>query len=291
MKPARLFFVLILPLILSSCFLAPGAFMASLDLKRDGGFDFAYKGEIVFQSPEDMVPGTESAAKPWADMMAICPKEGDSRYEEGRDSDDSDNPDSENRPCTRAEIGRLKADYAKAQAEKAAKEEKDAAQFAAMFGFNPKDEAANRKYAAMMMRYEGWKSVVYKGKGVFEVDYRMTGRIGHDFVFPVFPQGNIMIPFVMLRGQDKGSVRLVAPALIGGGLKAMASQMKMLGAGDAKDMPQSTRTRGTFTVTTEGEILTNNTADGPTQVAGGRRLVWEIDPQTEVAPEALIKLR
>ena len=282
--------LLLLPLALTSCFIAPGAFTAALDLKRSGDFTFAYKGEIVFQSPEDFDGAGSGGGKAWSDAMAVCPKDGAPSIDEDRTAlpkaeDDAD------RPCTKAEIATLRDEWTAKQKDKAAEEAKKAAQFAAVFGFNPRDEEANRKLAATMMRYDGWKSVTYKGAGVFDVDYETRGHIGQDFVFPLMPQGDVLIPFVTLRGQDKGSVRIAAPALIGGALNAFAAQMKALGGPDGKGSPPPSRTHGTFTVTTEGEILTNNTADGPSGAAGARRLVWEIDPQTQKAPEALIKLR
>ena len=70
-----------------------------------------------------------------------------------------------------------------------------------------------------------------------------------------------------------------------------AAKMKALGAQDASDVPQSTRTRGTLTVTTDGEILTNNTENGPTRSPGGRSLSWSIDSSSEKVPEALVQLQ
>jgi hypothetical protein len=306
MKAARLVATMILPLALTSCFLVPGAFISSLDLRKGGDFTFAYKGEVVFQSPEDMVPGKSSAKQSWADMKVVCPKDGEPYYSAYAETTDVVTPaadaagsstetteveESPNRSCKSAEIAKVKKDWEEAQIAKQAKDKKDGEQFAAMFGFNPTDDAANRKLATALMRYDGWKSVVYRGKGVFDVDYQLSGKVGHDYVFPIFPQGDVLIPFVMIRGQDKGSVRVRAPALIGGGMKALAAQAKMLGAPSEKDMPESTRTKGTFTITTDGEILTNNTSDGPSKVAGGRSLTWDIDPSSEQIPEALIKLR
>ena len=67
--------------------------------------------------------------------------------------------------------------------------------------------------------------------------------------------------------------------------------MKALGAPETNDVPQSTRTKGTLTVTTDGEILTNNTENGPTKVATGRALSWSIDSSSEKVPEALVRLQ
>lgn len=300
MKMLKIWVAAALPALLSGCFLVPGVFTSSLDLRKSGEFTYAYKGEILFQSPEDAMPGRKSAAKPWTAAMAVCPREGDPYIEEdsaaspapaAAGGDEGEAAEPANRQCSRAEIAKLRQEYEERQRSRAEKEKKEGEQFAAMFGFNPADEASNQKLAAALLRYDGWKSAVYKGNGVFEVDYQLTGKIGHDFIFPVFPQGDYLIPFVIARGQDKGAVRVRAPALIGGGMKAMYAQARMMGAPADKDAPGSPRTRGTFTLITDGEILTNNTDDGPAAVPGGRRLSWSIDPSSEKIPEALVRLK
>jgi len=289
MKLKRLALALILPLLMSGCFLAPGVFTSSLDLKRDGSFTFAYKGEVIFLDPEEMGGGKKIEAEPWSADKAVCYQGQEASYQDFPVTTVAE--DAQQRPCTAAEITGLKEQHAAAEDRRLAKDRQEAAQFAGMFGFNPMDEAANAKLAANLMRYEGWRSVSYRGKGVYDVDYQIASKAGHDFIFPIFPQGDILIPFVTMRGQDKGSVRVNAPALIGGGLKGMAMQMKSLGMPQGKDLPQTSRTKGTFTITTEGEILTNNTENGAVVVGSARKLVWDIDSKTEKIPEALIKLR
>ncbi|MBL0115596.1 MAG: hypothetical protein IPP45_09195 [Sphingomonadales bacterium] len=223
----------------------------------------------------------------WTDDKANCsgPIQG------AKQNGDEEAVSEEDRPCTKAEMAEKKKAWEAEQKASADKKLKDSQQFAALFGYSPLDDAANQKFAAQLMRYDGWKSVVYKGKGVFQVDYRITGKLGYDFIFPTFPQGDFIIPFVQLRKRDQGAVAVSAPALIGGGLRGMAAKMKAIGAPDAKDVPQSTRTRGTLTVTTDGEILTNNTENGPINVANGRALSWSIDSSSEKVPEALVRLQ
>jgi hypothetical protein len=43
-----------LALLLAACMLMPGKFASSLDLRKDGRFSFAYKGEIHFVSPSEL---------------------------------------------------------------------------------------------------------------------------------------------------------------------------------------------------------------------------------------------
>ena len=49
-------------------------------------------------------------------------------------------------------------------------------------------------------------------------------------------------------------------------------------------------TEGTFTVTTDGEILANNTDEGAATGARGKTLAWMINVRTKQAPTALIKI-
>ncbi|MCB2062113.1 MAG: hypothetical protein KDE25_01390 [Novosphingobium sp.] len=52
-----------LGLLLAACILMPGRFTSSLDLRKDGHFSFAYKGEIHFVSPSDLDEGKGDGAK------------------------------------------------------------------------------------------------------------------------------------------------------------------------------------------------------------------------------------
>lgn len=335
-RVATIVAALAMPLTLGSCFITPGSFGSTLDLRRDGTFAFSYKGEIVFQSPDTLMKMGEKAEDgAWSDDKAVCYK--DTSEDSGKAMDEAakamesaaraaenatDAPpgskgvgrsvppvvtvkvpapdaaasatevDEGTRPCTAKEIASQKKDWEDAKKAREDKAKKDAAQFGAIFGYTPGDEAANRKLAATIMRYEGWKSVVYKGDGVFDVDFAVAGRLDHDLVFPLLPQSDLVFPFVVVKRQADGSVRVAAPALIGGGIKALVARMKGIGAAMTdKDVPQSTRTKGTFTVTTDGDILTNNTEDGASKTPTGRQLLWEIGPDSEKVPEALVKLR
>jgi hypothetical protein len=51
---------------------------------------------------------------------------------------------------------------------------------------------------------------------------------------------------------------------------------------------------GTFTVLTSGEILANNTDEGPQAAPGAtpgsKALSWKVNPRTPAAPTALVRL-
>jgi len=87
---------------------------------------------------------------------------------------------------------------------------------AKLFGLPGSDDASNRRFAANLMKYQGWKSVAYKGRGIYDVVYHYEGRLGQDYAFPMMPDSDLMIPFVMLRNRTDGSVQVSAPAFVGG---------------------------------------------------------------------------
>ena len=43
------------------------------------------------------------------------------------------------------------------------------------FGLPGLDDASNRAFATKLTKYAGWRSVTYRGNGVFDVDYHMVG--------------------------------------------------------------------------------------------------------------------
>ena len=75
---------------------------------------------------------------------------------------------------------------------------------------------SNRAFAAKLMKYAGWRSVTYRGKGVFDVDYHFEGRATQDFLFPALPDNDLLIPFIAIRRRADGSVLVTAPAMTGG---------------------------------------------------------------------------
>src|SRR5262245_37784856 len=116
-------FALAAPLFLTSCLWGPGKFTSDLTLLKSGSFILDYKGEIVLQTP----PDAAEKAEPWKNEMARCHKSGRAEVdmlpadvkEADADMDDA-LPEAEQdptRPCTAAEIAKLKAQYEKDSAE------------------------------------------------------------------------------------------------------------------------------------------------------------------------------
>jgi hypothetical protein len=273
-----------LALFASACLLTPGKFDASLDIRRDGTFTYRYAGEVMFITPA-------AAAAAQNDSSTIIEVEEVNKCFK----DDEDLLAGEERPCTAAE----KEDFRKnAEAERVARaerEKRDAEQMKAMFGgLDPDDPKAVRQFTERLLSYDGWKSVTHKGRGLFQVVYEKSGRLDHDFVFPVFPEIDWIIPFVHASRRTDGRIRVAAPAFaqpqgMGGGMGMGA--MAAMGGMAEKANSTIARPEGTFTLTTDAEVLTNNTESGPTSGPGGTRVMkWMVGPLDSKKPEALLKM-
>ena len=88
------------------------------------------------------------------------------------------------RPCTSSELARLKSEFEKAERDRADKKRIEAEQMAKMFGLPGLDDESNRAFAAKLMKYAGWRSVKYRGHGVFDVDYHFVRKCEAGFPLP-----------------------------------------------------------------------------------------------------------
>lgn len=274
----RTLLALAAPLLLTGCLWGPGKFTSALDLRKDGSFTLDYRGEMVLAMPE------ESKGETWTAAMTRCFADG--RVETTSAGASSSGDDDQARPCTPAELAKAKADYERDASAKAAAKSKENAEMAKVFGLPGLDDESARAFAAKLMKYAGWRSVAYRGKGVFDVDYHVTGRATQDFLFPALPDNALIIPFIAIRRRTDGSVLVTAPAMTGkGGLFGGPG-----GSGGSPVEGPTSRAEGRLTVTTDGEVLTNNSEDGPQRTAGGQQLHWDVTPSATKVPETLIKL-
>lgn len=275
-------------LVLSGCFMSPGKFTSELAITGPDSFTFSYEGEIFFLGLSKL-----------AQM--------DSAQETFTPTDCYDDETFETRDCTKDELDAQRADWEAGAQERAAQAKKQAEQMAALMGgIDPSDPKAADELVKLLQRQKGWERVVHKGDGVFDVSYRVTGTMGHDFMFPLiegFPATN---PFVQVFLRKGGQVRINAPGLAAqsGDSAGMGAMMGMgslaglaaLGAQESGDDPEGKALKGipvmegTFTVRAAPgmRILANNTDEGPVAQPGGEALVWSISPRTTQAPTALI---
>lgn len=271
--------------LLSACFLAPGKFDARLDLKRDGTFHFAYSGQIYLLALSKLADVANKAEAGSGEFIAQpC-------YQE---------EEFEERSCTSEEIEQQRKDWETARTEKLASADKETAAMRALLGgIDPADPAAAQELTERLRRQEGWRKVEYKGDGLFDVDFAIDSTLSHDFAFPTFerfPMGNFL---VMANLRSGNVVRIDAPAFAaqGAGNPFQGMMSGMAGAmgafADDKDsdgLPLIPEMEGTFTVVTDGDILANNTDEGPVEGPGGKMLTWKVNKRTSSPPTALIQL-
>jgi hypothetical protein len=276
------------PLLLSGCLWTPGKFTSELALRKGGTFVLDYRGEILFQVPNEK-DGPPPA--PWTDAMAACAVDQAPRVRAGAElaipvTESAEIP--KQRACTATEIATVKAQYQREAAEQAERKAKEADQMAKMFGLPGADDESNRRFAASLTKYKGWRSVAYRGKGVFDVDYHFEGRADQDFAFPLMPDSNLVVPFVAIRRRSDGSVLVTAPGLTGGA-GPFGARATAMGLPDVDKGPKS-KAQGRFTITTDGDILTNNSEDGPAPASGGKQVHWVVGPGSQRVPEMLVRL-
>jgi len=277
-------FILAVPLALCGCLWGPGKFTSDLALRKNGTFTLDYRGEIMLQLPED-----KTASPPWdPKSMVRCNKSGEVEIfpdiSGGTGNEDGD----PQRPCNPAEIAKAKTQYEKQVGGRAEAKRDESEKIAKLFGLPGVDDESNRAFAARLMKFQGWKTVTYKGKGVFDVVYHFEGRTTQDYVFPLMPDSDLMIPFLTIRRRNDGSVTVAAPAFTGG-QGPFGARAKMMGLPSKGEGPPS-RAEGRFTITTDGEILTKNSEDGPVAVPSGKSVRWDVNPGTTKIPEMLVRL-
>ncbi|MBD2842199.1 hypothetical protein [Erythrobacter rubeus] len=277
-------------LLLTGCFITPGKFTSELAISEDESFSFTYEGEIFFL-------GLSSLAQMGAASDEFEP------------SDCYDDDTFETRECTEAELAEQRAEWDAGAEARETKAKEQAAQMAAVTGgIDPTDPEATAELAQLLLRHEGWDRVEDKGNGVFDVSYRVSGKLTHDFLFPVIEDVPTTNPFVQMIIRDDRIVRINAPGFAAqngdnpmsammGGMGGLASLAGMAALGEGKDSDKALadipELEGTFTILTQGdmEIRANNTDEGASETATGKMLSWEVSQRSTDVPTALIAVR
>ena len=269
-------------LLLSACFVSPGSFTSAIDLRKDGRFSYSYAGEIYLLGLSELAEmGRKSK---WNEPFKAEPCH-------------NDDPDMTERACSKDEIAGQKADWEENRKADAERQKRDAEMMKVMLGgIDPSNPQAAEELAARLRKQAGWRSVVYRGAGLFVVDFAISGRLDHDFQFPTMERFPMANAFVVLNKRADGSVRMDAPAFGQPGQNnpmANFAQFAAMGAGKSGEdeaMPKLPELNGTLVLTTDGTILANNTDDGPAATTTGQRLEWKVTPRSATTPTALVRL-
>ena len=170
----------------------------------------------------------------------------------------------------------LGKEFAKGMAE-AGKKDDDA-------GNSAQDNTAKMEAVAAALRKEtGYRSVEYKGDGLFLIDYAITSRLTHNFIYPFNIDAEILFPFIAIELRGKDQVRVKAPAFADQGTE---KRMGRMGKTKGKHAPMD----GTFTLTTNAQILSQNTETGAQEEGDEQVMRWKATPLTKDAPMAVLKL-
>ncbi|MXO64333.1 hypothetical protein GRI91_00985 [Altererythrobacter endophyticus] len=269
--------------LLSSCFLSPGQFQSELDLQKSGAFSYSYDGEIYLLALSKLADLADEADSSRGEFIAqLC-------YDD----------DFTERPCSEEELAEQKRQWEEDRSAARAEKKKESEAVSAMLGgVDPADPEAAEDLAERLERQKGWDKVDYVGDGLFNVSFHIESELTHDFVFPTFegfPMGNVFVSANLRKGNI---VRIDAPGFAsqGGGnpmaglLTGMAGMFDAMGDDAELDTPNLPQMEGTLRITTNAQILANNTDAGPQPDGQNQSLEWEINRRTKSAPMALIQL-
>ncbi len=266
-------------LLLAGCMLLPGKFTSDLALRKDGTFSFAYKGDIHLVALSKMAADERNK------------KDNEAAFEPSTCFEEQSGDE---RACTADDLAAQKQtweeDLAASKSSASEKKKSEEAMMKTMLGgIDPSDPRAAQEFADRLRRQSGWKSVVDKGDGRFEVEFAITGRLDHDFTFPTIEKFPMLTPFVTLVRRTDGTVRVEAPAF-----SPSATSSPMMGmaaaAADGKNGAEGMPVLdGVLTLVTDGDILANNTDEGPAVKGATKTLVWKVNARTTSAPTALVR--
>lgn len=263
---------LLMPLALAACLFVPGKFASTLDIRADRSFTFTYKGEIQALDLKRLSGKAMEAA-----IASEAEKGSESSEEES-----GEDPASYNDAVFAQDAGKKEPEIALTPEEKAER------------------DAEYRELAAQIAKEAGYRSVEYRGEGIFYVDYAISGRLTHSFAFPYNQDAEMVFPFVVIDLRGKDAVRIKAPGFsaqemggMGGGTTAgaMGAMSQGMGQGAAKAMGfDPAKTDGSFTLTTDAEIVSQNQEDGARTSGTTKTIVWKITSRTKDAPMAVLRV-
>lgn len=145
-----------------------------------------------------------------------------------------------------------------------------------------KKEAEYRDIAKKVAKEAGYRSVEYRGDGIFYVDYEISGKLTHNFVFPYNQDAGMIFPFVAVELRGKDMIRVKAA----GFAKPESKSGGMSGMGDETNA----RLDGTFTLVTDVEIVSQNNEDGAQASGTNKTVTWKVTPTSSDAPMAMLKV-
>lgn len=239
---------ILLPLMLTSCLFMPGKFESALTIHKDRSFTFTYKGEVVALDLDDAGKGLGDMSG--GDVVDENATAAESVIDNATDVDVTPPEDP--------------AEAAKKKAEK---------------------DAQYREVAVQLAKEAGYRTIEYRGDGIFYVDYEISGVLSHNFVYPYNLDTMMVFPWVSVELRGKDAVRVKAT----GFAKQDLSSMGVPSAPGGGKTPS--KVNGTFTLTTDAGVVSQNNEDGVETVGSNTVITWRVTPTTPDAPMAVLRVK
>jgi hypothetical protein len=251
----RFAFVAAAALTLSSCILSPGKFVSTLHIAKDRSFTFTYVGEVILLDP--------------AAAMQQGMEDGLAKAGEAGEPDEGGMVDLDaigNTAGTLEGVGNSV----------------DMPQPAAPAAESAKSVAEAKAIAEALSKEVGYRSVEYLGNHKFRVDYSMTGRLDRSFVYPINMDAKSIIPWIAVEVRKDRTARIMAIAFGDEDMDMGAT------ANAAKPDSQPKERSGTFTFTTDAELVMQNNEEGMAP-GPGKKVVWTVTPASKTVPTAVVR--
>lgn len=319
-----------LSLMLTGCFISPGKFTSELTLLENDQFTFTYEGEVYFLGLSRWVKMQQEQSRPKFRAYCYGPvEEGDPASEaaeavveaveeaaEAIEITAEETADAAavetieivetaamedaggSRDCTAEEEAEQRERWEERQERRLERDRQQMEQFSKLIGgIDPADPNAEAELAKILMRQKGFDRVEAKGDGMFEISYSISGTLNHDYMFPMMEDFPTTNPFLQMFLRDGDVVRINAPGFAPQSVTSPVSPLLFgapgFGRGSSDEfeaLGDIPAVDGTFTIITTGNILANNTDEGPVTDAGSQRLTWTINGRSKTAPTALIAM-
>ena len=142
---------------------------------------------------------------------------------------------------------------------------------------------AKREATAEALRKEqGYRSVEYLGDGLYRVDYAISGRLDRAFVYPFNSDASAIFPWIAIELRQDGTARIKAPAFGEGETEGLIPT-------PTSPMDKAVERReGTFTLTTDAELVMQNNEAGA-EAGPGTKIVWRVTPASRTVPTAVVR--
>ena len=232
------------PMLLIGCAFSPGKFTSTLTILADRSFTYSYQGEVI----------AVDVAKDMGDAF------------KGMGKDDEADKEKITAALLRDATFQEDEDAPAIEDEEAAKDDAE-------------KEAKFKAIAEALTKEAGYRSVAYRGDGVFVIDYQISGKLTHNFLWPYNLDAEVIFPFIVLELRGRDAVRVKAPAF-----------GETDSPGEGKSSGAKAKLDGTFTLITDGELVSQNNEEGAKAEGNRRTVTWKATPLSKDAPMAVVKI-